>query len=151
MSPCGTEGSNWEAIVIAELTLWARAHGGKAFSSSGGFTLPDGSMRSPDASWVSQSSWDSLSRAERKGYAPICPEFVVEILSETDSRMAHAAKMRMWMENGAKLAWLIDPCAATLSVYRPNREVELLDRPASVEAGEPVAGFSLSTLLLWGE
>ena len=151
MSPNGTEGSHWEAFVIGELHLWARDHGGMYFSSNGGFTLPDGSMRSPDAAWVSSSRWAELGRKDRKRYAPICPDFLIEILSETDSRFLLERKMQMWIDNGAKLAWMIDPYAATVSIYRPGAEVEVLERPESVEAGEPVAGFRLSTASLWEE
>ena len=151
MSPAGSEGSIWEALVISELTFWARENGGASFSSNGGFTLPDGSMRSPDAAWISSTRWADLSKAERSGYAPLCPDFVIEILSASDSRVVLEAKMQMWMTNGAQLAWMIDPYAATISIYGPNLEVEILDRPDSVEAGEPVAGFRLSTVLLWDE
>ncbi len=151
MSPAGSEGSSWEALVIGELSFWAREHGGVSFSSNGGFTLSDGSMRSPDAAWISSTRWGSLSKAERKGYAPLCPDFVIEILSASDSRAELEAKMHMWMTNGAQLAWMIDPYAASISIYRPNLGTEILDRPDSVEAGEPVAGFRLSTLLLWDE
>ncbi len=151
MSPTGADGSHWEAIVIAELQLWAREHGGVSFSSNGGFTLPDGSIRSPDAAWVSESRWNALSREDRRRYAPICPEFLIEILSISDSRPVLEAKMLTWIANGAQLAWMIDPYEATLSMYRSGSDVEVLHRPASVEAGQPVAGFRLSTLLLWEE
>ena len=151
MSPTGADGSHWEAVVISELHLWARDHGGVSFNSNGGFTLPDGSVRSPDAAWVSDARWNILSREDRRRYAPICPEFVIEILSANDSRKVLEAKMEMWIANGAQLAWMIDPYAATLSIYKPDSQVEMLERPDSVEAGEPVAGFRLSTLLLWDQ
>jgi Uma2 family endonuclease len=151
MSPCGTEGSSWEAEVIAELTLWARKHGGKTFSSSGGFKLPDGSVRSPDAAWASSALWDALSLTDRRRYAPICPEFVVEVLSENDSPLVLRAKMEMWVANGAKLAWMIDPFAATVSIYRPDAAVEVLERPDWVEAETVVAGFRLEMSRLWAK
>jgi Uma2 family endonuclease len=151
MSPAGGEGSAWEALVILELGLWARDHGGVSFSSNCGFNLPDGSMRSPDAAWVSDERWFALTKVERRGYPPICPDFVLEVLSPSDSRKTLEMKMQAWIDNGAKLAWMIDPYKKTLSIYRPGSSAEVLERPESVEAREPVAGFRLSTLLLWDE
>jgi Uma2 family endonuclease len=80
MSPSGLEGSGRNAEILLELGLWARQDGrGKVFDSNAGFTLPDGSMRAPDASWVSWERWNALSRADQKRFAPICPEFVIEL------------------------------------------------------------------------
>ncbi|MBS1813241.1 MAG: Uma2 family endonuclease [Acidobacteria bacterium] len=149
MTPVGSQGSYWENFVSSELFFWAKEHGGMAFSSNGGFNLPDGSMLSPDAAWLAQARWDALTKEEQTSYAPLCPDFIVEILSASDSRFMLLAKMGVWIANGAKLAWLIDPYAATVAIYRPGREVEVLERPDSVEADGPVAGFRLSTLRLW--
>ena len=149
MSPSGGKGGRWESRVIRELDLWAEQNGGVSFSSSTGFHLPDGSVLSPDDSWVSQARWDGLSDGEQRKYPPVCPEFVVEILSETDSRSVLEAKMQLWMDNGAELAWMIDPYGKTVRIYRAGEAVELLVQPDSVEAGEPVAGFRLSMLTLW--
>ena len=145
MSPVGMDGSHWEAEVIRELGNWTKEHGGFFFSSNGGFNLPDGSMRSPDAAWISEARYKAVSRVDRKRFAPGSPQFLIEILSESDSRSVLEAKMQMWIDNGAQLAWMIDPYKATLSIYRPGAAVEVLNRPDSVEAGEPVAGFRLST------
>jgi Uma2 family endonuclease len=106
---------------------------------------------SADAAWVSPDRWNALSKAQRRTFPPLCPDFVVEILSASDSRTVLESKMLVWIANGAQLAWMIDPYRATLSIYRPNAAVEVLNRPDAVEAGEPVAGFRLSTLLLWDE
>ncbi len=151
MSPVGGDGSRWENIAGGELLFWAKENGGIAFNSNGGFSLPDGSMRMPDAAWVSDAQWGSLSKAERRSFPPLCPEFVIEILSPSDSRLVLEEKIQMWIANGAKLAWMIDPYKATLNIYRPGVSIEVLDRPDSVEAGPPVAGFRLSTMLLWDE
>jgi Uma2 family endonuclease len=151
MSPVGGDGSIWENIVSGELLLWAKQNGGKAFNSAGGFNLEDGSLRSPDAGWISDARWNALSRAHQRGFPPLCPDFVVEVLSASDSRSALEAKMEMWIANGARLAWMIDPYAATVSIYRPGAEVEVLERPDSMEASEPVAGFRLTTRLLWNK
>jgi Uma2 family endonuclease len=151
MSPTGMEGSHWEAIVISELHLWARDHGGIAFSSNGGFTLQDGSMRSPDAGWIPQARWDALTPQDRRGYGHLCPDFLVEILSASDSRTILEEKMKMWIANGTRLAWMIDPYGATVRIYRPGTEVELLERPDFIEAGDVVPGFRLTTYMLWSD
>ena len=152
MTPVGGQGGHLEARIIGRLMVWADEDGrGIAFSSNVGFNLPDGSMLSPDASWVSLERWDALSPEQKAKYPPLCPEFVIEILSESDSRRMLSAKMLVWMENGAQLAWMIDPYAATVTIYRPGREPEALDRPEFVEAEAPVAGFRLTTSNLWAQ
>jgi Uma2 family endonuclease len=151
MTPVGGDGGRWETVVIQELGSWSKANGGVCFSSSTGFSLADGSMLSPDASWISAARWNGLSKADRRRYPPLCPDFIVEVLSASDSRTALEAKMRSWMSNGARLAWMIDPYQAKLTVFRSGEIPETLYRPDSVEAGEPVPGFRLSTLLLWDD
>ena len=151
MSPPGAQGSHWEAEVIFELGLWTRSNGGMFFSSNGGFRLPNGSMRSPDAAWVSNASWKALSKAQQRVYAPLCPEFIVEILSATDSRKRLEAKMAMWIAKGARMAWMIDPYAATVSIYRPGSMPEVLERPEWVEAATVVPGFRLAMSRLWAK
>ena len=149
MSPVGLEGSHREVIVMTRLAAWADVHGGVTFSSNGGFMLPDGSVRSPDASWVSDSRWDALSKEQRRRYAPICPDFLVEVLSENDSRMELEAKMERWIASGAQLAWMIDPFACTVSIYSPEAVVGTLHRPEMVEATTVVPGFQLTMAKLW--
>ena len=151
MSPTGGEGSHAEAIAVGDLLLWTRQHGGISFSSSGGFTLPDTSVLSPDAAWVSSARWSALSREDRRRYPPICPEFVIEVLSASDSRPSLERKMHLWITNGAQLAWMIDPFQATVSIFRPHREPEVLTRPDSMTAGEPIEGFCLRTAELWSD
>lgn len=149
MSPVGFEGGQRELFVMREIGDWAEVHGGVCVSSNAGFTLPDKSVRSPDASWISDSRVARLTDAERRGFAPICPEFLVEIRSESDQRTILEAKMDMWIANGAELAWLIDPFARTVSIYRPGRAVEVLQAPELVEADAVVPGFRLSMAKLW--
>jgi Uma2 family endonuclease len=149
MSPTGGNGSRWEARVIRELDFWAESNGGASFSSSVGFHLPDGSVLSPDAAWVSPTRWDALSDREQSKYPPVCPDFMIEILSQSDSRTVLEAKMGLWIGNGALLAWMIDPFAETVTVYRGHGGVEVLMRPDFVEAGEPVAGFRLPLAKFW--
>jgi len=149
MSPVGFERGQRELYVMRKLGDWAEENGGVCASSSAGFTLPDSSVRSPDASWISDARVSALTADEQRRFAPLCPEFLIEILSESDSREKLEAKMRMWMENGAQLAWMIDPFAETVTVYRGHRAVEVLVRPDFVKAGEPVAGFRLPLAKFW--
>jgi len=110
MSPVGSEGSATELDVAVELALWARRDvRGKAFGSTAGFTMPDTSVRAADAAWVSFLRWNALTREEQQGYAPICPEFVIEVRSKSDRLKTLQTKMEMWIANGAEVAWLIDP------------------------------------------
>ena len=151
MSPVGFEGGEREVFVMRKLGDWADEHGGRCSSSNAGFTLTDKSIRSPDASWVSDSRIDALNAAERRGFAPVCPEFLVEILSESDSRLKLEEKMEMWMANGAQLAWMIDPFAAEILIYRPGQQPEQLAHPDWVEADAAVPGFRLETSRLWAK
>jgi Uma2 family endonuclease len=151
MSPVVFDGGERELHVASELYLWARQHGGRAFSPNTGFTLPDSSVRSPDACWISETRASSLTPAERRRFAPICPEFVVEVMSESDRLPMLKTKMDMWMANGAQLAWMIDPFAATVSIYRAGAAVEVLARPDWVEADMVVTGFRLETSQLWAK
>jgi Uma2 family endonuclease len=151
MSPTGSTGSYHEAYVIRALGVWAEEHGGVYFSSNGGFTLPDSAMRSPDASWIDQARWEQLSHADRTRYAPLCPDFLVEILSESDSRARLEEKMKMWITNGARLAWMIDPFSADITIYEPGRAPRRVIRPDWVEAETVVPGFRLETSRLWAK
>jgi Uma2 family endonuclease len=151
MSPLGFEAGQRELFVMCRLGDWAERSGGLAFSSNAGVLLRDRSVRSPDASWMSQTRWDALSKEEKKGFAPVCPDFLIEILSEVDSRVKLEAKMEMWIKNGALLAWMVDPFAAEILIYRPGRETERLMRPDWVEADAVVPGFRLETSRLWAK
>ena len=151
MSPSGSEGGGIETDVATELNIWARQDGrGKVFGSNAGFTLPDGSVRAADAHWVSWLRWNALSDAERKGFAPLCPEFVIEVRSESDRLAELQAKMLMWLANGAEVAWLVDPSRKVVEVYRPGREVEVVEGGSAVEGDGPVAGFVLELGRVWG-
>ncbi len=124
MSPTGSEGGSIKTEVATELMIWARVDGrGKVFGSNAGFTLPDNSVRAADAAWVSLERWNALTVEQRRGFAPLCPEFVVEIRSETDRLPAVREKIQLWLTSGAELAWLIDPLRRAVEIYR-------LDEPA---------------------
>jgi Uma2 family endonuclease len=150
MSPVGSEGSATELDVAVELALWARRDvRGKAFGSTAGFTMPDTSVRAADAAWVSFLRWNALTREEQQGYAPICPEFVIEVRSKSDRLKILQAKMEMWIANGAEVAWLIDPQRKVVEIYRPGDSPEVLHEPSSVQGTGPVAGFELVMARVW--
>ena len=144
MSPsgAGTGSKNFE--IALDLGIWNRRIGhGIAFDSNTGFTLADGSMRSPDASWLPLARWESLSAKDKARFAPICPEFVIKLRSPSDSLSELQMKMEMWIRNGALLAWLIDPQEKTVTIYRPGQQPERLDAISQVSGEDPVAGFVL--------
>ena len=150
MTPVGKQGGKREARVVTELMVWADQDGrGEANGPNAGWNLPDGSTLSPDASWTSTERVSHFTSEQQERYLPICPEFIIEVRSKSDSPSVLRAKMEAWISNGAQLAWMIDPYAATLTIYRPGRDSVTFDRPDSVEADEPVAGFRLTTSKLW--
>jgi Uma2 family endonuclease len=151
MSPTGLEGGGAELELGTDLTIWAREDGrGKSFGVSAGFTLPDGSMRSPDAAWMSWQRWNALPLAERKRFGRVSPEFVVELRSESDELAELQKKMKMWLTNGVELAWLIDPQRRIAEMYRAGQAVEVHEDPSSVQGTGVVAGFCLVMQRVWG-
>ena len=133
------------ARISAALYAWNEASGrGVVFSASAGFTLPDGSVRSPQSSWVPRAVWEALSVEEQQRFAPVCPAFVVELKSSSDSVRVLKEKMEVWMANGCRLGWLIDPAAEQVFVYRADgsrEEIEGFD--ASVSGEGVLPGFAL--------
>jgi Uma2 family endonuclease len=151
MSPCGTEGGGVELDVATELNLWARQDGrGRALGPNSGVKLPDTSVRAADAAWISWERYNAVSAAERKVFARVCPEFVIEVRSEGDHLAPLREKMEMWLANGAELAWLVDPSRKTVEVYRPGREPEVQEGHSAVYGEGPVAGFVLELGRIWG-
>ncbi len=151
MSPTGSEGSAHETDVEVDLALWARADGrGRVYNSNGGFRLPDGSMRIPDAAWVSWEKVNAVAPGKRKGFYPVCPEFVIEVRSENDTLEGQRMKMEQWMVNGAELGWLIDPRRKAVEIYRPSAEPEIQEGRSEVYGEGPIAGFVLELGRIWG-
>jgi len=140
-----------EGDVFGELRNWAMRDGrGKAYGPNTGVTLPDGSMRAADASWVSWQRRNALTPEQRETFAPICPEFVIEVCSKSDGLGDLREKMRMWLTNGAELAWMVDPSRKAVEIYRPRREPEVVEGVSAVEGEGPVAGFVLEWAKVWG-
>jgi Uma2 family endonuclease len=150
MPPAGGRTSDRNSEINMQVRQWAKRDGtGTAFDSSGGFVLPNGAVRSPDAAWVENSRLQALTAEQREKFLPLCPDFVVELRSPTDSLRVQQDKMREYLENGAKLGLLIDPRERRVYVYRPEEPVQQLEDPPSV-SGEPVLpGFVLDLREIW--
>jgi Uma2 family endonuclease len=150
MSPVGGIGSIHEALVFDALFQWNKRFGqGIAFAPNAGFNLDDGSCLAPGAAWLSMSRWNALSAREQSGYPPLCPDFLIEVRSLSDARGPLETKMQQWVDNGAKLAWLVDPILGSLTIYQPGRTPYTLSRPDVVVGIDPVAGFELLCGELW--
>ena len=127
-----------------QLRAWNRKYKlGKVFDSSGGFKLPNGADRSPDASWVELSRWNSLTRQQQERFVPLCPDFVVELRSLSDTIKATQRKMEEYRDNGAKLGWFIDPQRKVVEIYRLDREVEVLQSPKMISGEDILPEFNL--------
>ncbi len=150
MAPAELETSSRNALVTHQLTAWALRDGtGIVADSSGGFTLPNGAVRSPDAAWVRKSRLQGLTEEQEERFLPLCPDFVVELRSPDDRLTVLKAKMREYIANGATLGWLIDAPNRRVYVYRPGAEVERLDDPARLSGDPELPGFVLDLKLVW--
>ncbi|MBD2538249.1 Uma2 family endonuclease [Coleofasciculus sp. FACHB-SPT36] len=152
MPPTGSETGNRNIDLSYQLQAWSRQSNlGLTFDSSSGFKLPNGAARSPDSSWVRRVSeaapeerrWDALTSEEQQGFVPLCPDFVVELLSPSDSVKIAQAKMREYMENGARLGWLINRKNQRVEIYRQGQDVEILENPANLSGEDVFPGFVL--------
>ena len=138
MMPVGSEGGHRNYNLTVEFGIWAKADGtGVGFDSSTGFILPNGSKRSPDLAWIARERWEAIPKKLRKKFAPICPDFVVELRSESDALEMLKEKMEEYLENGAQLGWLIDPLEKRVYVYLPDTKVKVLKNPKRI-SGEPL-------------
>ena len=132
MPPVGGRSGNREADLITDLTLWNRQiQLGKVFSSSTIFRLPKGGDRSPDAAWVKLERWEALTEKEQEGFPPICPDFVIELRSHTDTLKPLQNKMQEYLKSGLRLGWLINPQNQQVEIYRSNQNVEIVQFPVS--------------------
>ncbi|MBN4001373.1 Uma2 family endonuclease [Nostoc sp. LPT] len=149
--PTGWETGERNCSISSELYLWWRNAGepGKVFDSSTGFILPNGATRSPDASWVSGERWQVLTSAQKGTFANICPDFVVELRSSSDTLKSLQDKLREYIDNGAKLGWLIDPQQRRVEIYRLAKDVEVLENPAELSGEAVLPGFVLNLRRVW--
>lgn len=150
MPPTGGSTGSRNATITARVTVWAEKDGtGLSFDSSTMFILPNGAKRSPDASWVSRERWDALSEEERDKFVPLCPDFVAELRSPSDSLSFLQDKMDEYISNGAGLGFLFDPKAKRVYVYRPSKPVESLDDPRTVSGDPVLPSFVLDLKDIW--
>ena len=150
MAPEGGETGSRSSKLNRQLATWAERDGaGVAFNSSTGFTLPNQAIRSPDVAWVPKARLRNLTPGQKEKFLPLCPDFVVELLSPSDSLPATKKKMEEYMENGARLGWLIDPRRRHVYVYRPGTRVRRLDNPHTVAASPELPGFVLDLRDIW--
>ncbi len=150
MTPPGGETSDKNAEITMQLRLWAKRNGtGVAFDSNGGFILPNGAMRSPHASWVRREHLAELTPEQKQRFLPVCPDFVVELRSPADRLAPIETKMREYIENGARLGWLIDPEERKVHVYKNGEPVRILDNPGTLRADPTLPGFVLDLKPIW--
>jgi len=151
MPATGSDASRRNAEITVQLGTWNRGRGGVVFDSSGGFDLPDGSTLSPDAAWVPRSRWSGLTEEERRRFSPLCPDFVVELLSPSDNLNEARDKLADFIRNGAQLGWLIDPFRKAVEIYRTGREPEIRENPRSVDGEGILPGFVLDLTAVFDE
>ena len=150
MPPAGWESARRNAVITAQLQDWAARDGsGTAADSSAGYVLPNGAVRSPDASWVSNARLAFVTAEQRSRFLPLCPDFVIELRSPADRLPALQDKMAEYMASGASLGWLIDPLNRGVFVYRPGLDVERLDQPVSLSGDPLMTGFELRMEDVW--
>ena len=152
VSPVGGEWGSREADIIGDLVFWnRRSQLGKAFSSSTCFKLPNGADRSPDAAWIAWERWHQLTPEQRKEFPPLCPDFVIELRSESDALEPLQQKMQEYTDNGLRLRWLINPQQRQVEIYRANQPKQVLQNPDRVDGEDVLPGFGLALSTLWGE
>ncbi|WP_421654709.1 Uma2 family endonuclease [Leptothermofonsia sp. ETS-13] len=150
MSPAGSESGRQNLSLSAQLWYWnQQAKLGVAFDSSAGFTLPNGAIRSPDAAWIEQTRWDNLSPEQRRKFAPLCPDFVLELKSPTDELSILQAKLQEYMNNGAQLGWLIVPETQQVFVYLLGQDVRVFYRPNTLTGDPVLPGFAMDLIPIW--
>ena len=150
MPPTGGETGNKNARITQQVMNWTDADGtGIAFDSSTCFKLPNGADRSPDASWIKLERWDALTDEEKQKFPPICPDFVIELLSPSDSLKTTQEKMKEYIDNGVRLGILINRKSRQVEIYRPGKEVEVLYSRATVSGEDILKGFVLNLGMIW--
>jgi Uma2 family endonuclease len=150
MTPAGGGTSARNSSVNAQLYYWCEGYGsGMVFDSNGGFTLPNGATCAPDAAWVSGEQMALITDEQLEHFLPLCPDFVIEILSPTESVRRTLQKMEEYIANGAKLGWLINPRNEQVHVYRSGQDVQILENPSSLAGDPELPGFTLNLEPVW--
>jgi len=150
MSPTGAKSGQRNAIITMRLGIWAERNGkGVVFDSSTAFRLPNRAIRSPDAAWVLKSKLKRFSTVEQEKFLPLCPDFVIELKSPTDRLADLKKKLKEYIDNGARLGWLLNPEARQVLIYRPGRAVEVVNHPEAVSGEPELPGFVLDLKAIW--
>ena len=150
MPPTGFETGDRNLEILVQLGIWAKTDGsGVATDSNAGYILPNGATYAPDAAWTLKKRLSDFTSDERSRFLRLCPDFVVELRSKSDNLKELTAKMQEWIDNGCRLAWLIDPYKKQIHIYRPNDDVEILDDPSKVSAKDVLPGFELDVTEIW--
>ncbi len=148
LSPTGSDTSEKNSSINAQLYLWNQKNGeGKVFDSSGLFRLSNGSKKGPDASWIKIERWNQLTREQKRTFAPITPDFVIELASPSDNKPVRykelQKKMQEYIDCGVRLGWLINPDTKIVEIYRARRDVEIKENPRSLSGEDVLVGFTL--------
>jgi Uma2 family endonuclease len=150
MPPTGGETGKHNSKLNLQVGIWnEQTELGEVFDSSTGFTLPNKADRSPDASWVEKSRWSALTPEQREKFIPLCPDFVIELVSPSDSLKTTQDKMQEYIENGCRLGWLINRKKREVEIYRPGRDVEILQSPQTLSGEDVLPGFVLNLAKIW--
>ncbi|PSO47465.1 MAG: hypothetical protein BRC33_12785 [Cyanobacteria bacterium SW_9_44_58] len=150
MSPTGGETGNRNLKLIQQLANWAEQdQTGIAFDSSSGFKLPNGAIRSPDVAWLRLERWNRLTLEQQAKFPPICPDFVGELRSASDSLPMLQQKMSEYVENGTRLGWLINRQQRQVEIYRANQPKQVLDSPQTLSGEDVLCNFTLNVDLIW--
>lgn len=147
MPPTGGETGRQNSRLNFQLQLWNQQYQlGEVFDSSTGFMLPNGATRSPDVAWVKKSRWEALTSAEQEKFLPLCPDFVIELVSPSDVLEKVRHKMREYQANGCRLGWLINRQSRQVEIYRSNFDAEVLDLPVTISGEDVLENFTIELL-----
>ncbi len=150
MPPTGGETGNRNSEINADFVIWNRqTQLGVCFDSSTCFKLPNGAKRSPDVAWIRKDRWDALTPEQKEKFPPIAPDFVLELMSPTDSLQETQAKMQEYINNQVKLGWLINRKTQQVEIYRQNKSVEILQFPTELSGEDILPGFILNLRIVW--
>ena len=142
MAPAGWESSERNLNLATDVAIWNRQTNiGRAFDSSGGFTLPNGAVRSPDVTWIEKSKLANIPAGVK--FPEVVPDFVIELRSDTDRMPKLREKMEEYRASGVRLGWLIDPQKQQVEIYRLGRNVEVLQSPTVLSGEDVLPGFTL--------
>jgi len=150
MPPAGGETGNRNGRLTQQLFNWTDVDAtGIAFDSSTGFKLPNGANRSPDAAWLTLERWNTLTPEQQEKFIPLCPDFVVDLMSPSDSLSTTQAKMQEYIDNGARLGWLLNRKGKQVEVYRSGEAIEVLQSPETLSGEDVLPGFTLNLAPIW--